>query len=57
MRMDRYHRARMLLTKPFIVFLLLEAVAFTQQSQISTEKRTQIEYAIHGAERAAVSKP
>jgi serine beta-lactamase-like protein LACTB, mitochondrial len=47
MRIDRYHPARMLLTKTFIVFLLLEAVAFTQQSQISTEKRTQIEYAIH----------
>jgi len=37
----------MLPTKVFIVFLLLETIAFTQQSNLSTEKQTQIEYTVH----------
>jgi len=37
----------MLLTKTFIVLLLLETVAFSQQSNLSAEKRTQIEYAVN----------
>jgi hypothetical protein len=32
----------MLLTKTFIVLLLLETVAFSRQSNLSAEKRTQI---------------
>src|SRR5437016_3377624 len=47
MRMSGNHHARMLLTKAFIVFLLLDSIAFTQQSNLSAEKRTQIEYAVH----------
>src|SRR6267142_209345 len=47
MEISRNHQARMLLIKAFVVFLLLETVAFTQQSNLSTEKRTQIEYAVH----------
>src|SRR5713101_2347324 len=47
MRISRNHHARMLLTKTFIVLLLLETVAFSQQSNLSAEKRTQIEYAVN----------
>src|SRR3979490_2336291 len=47
MRISRNHHARMLLTKAFIVFLLLQAFAFTEQSSLSPEKRNQIEYAVH----------
>ena len=47
MRISRHHHARMLLTNAFIAFLLLETIAFTQQSNLSTEKRTQIEYTVH----------
>jgi CubicO group peptidase (beta-lactamase class C family) len=47
MRINRNHHDRILLTKAFIVFLLVETLAFTQQSNLSTEKRTQLEYAVH----------
>jgi serine beta-lactamase-like protein LACTB len=43
----RNHHARMLLAHVVILFLLLKTFAFTQQSSLSLEKRTQIEYAVH----------
>ena len=47
MEISRNHQARMLLIKAFVVFLLLETFLFSQQSNLSTEKRSQIEYAVH----------
>src|SRR2546421_237880 len=47
MRMGGNYRARMLLAQAFIVFLLLQHFAYTQQASLLTEKRTQIEYAVH----------
>ena len=37
----------MLVAKAFIVFILLETFAFTQQSNFSPEKQNRIEYAVH----------
>jgi len=47
MEISRNHQARMLLIKAFVVFLLLETFLFSQQFNLSTEKRSQIEYAVH----------
>src|SRR5882762_8637571 len=47
MGIARNHHARMLLANVVILFLLLKTFAFTQQSSLSLEKRTQIEYAVH----------